>query len=153
MLADEPEPVDEPEPAGRPERADSSPEPSRSPVSVPLGDDGPQAPTQPPVDNAPEPAQPSEAPAPDGAAAIKVGVDLVRDRALTYTVRVVVTADESLSGLRLSLPVNGKVSSVGGAREAGRRHPGDRIGEEPEGGRETGRRLHRVRQGGASPDL
>ncbi|MDP9849490.1 hypothetical protein [Streptosporangium lutulentum] len=115
VLADEPEPVDEPEPAGRPERADSSPEPSRSPVSVPLGDDGPQAPTQPPVDNAPEPAQPSEAPAPDGAAAIKVGVDLVRDRALTYTVRVVVTADESLSGLRLSLPVNGKVSSVGGA--------------------------------------
>ncbi|AWS46370.1 hypothetical protein [Streptosporangium sp. 'caverna'] len=106
--ADGPKLADEPEPAAGPEE---SPEPSSSPASGPLSADETDA----PVDTAPAPAQTSEAPAPNGPAAIRVGVDLVREKSRDYTVRLVVTAGQRVNGLRLSLPVNGRVSSVSGA--------------------------------------
>ncbi|SNT62743.1 hypothetical protein SAMN05216276_109320 [Streptosporangium subroseum] len=110
--ADGPELADEPESADRPEE---SPEPSSSPVSGPLEADETDAPAQPPVDTAPAPAQTSEAPAPNGPATIRVGAGVVREKSREYTVRLVVTAGQRVNGLRLSLPVSGRVSSVSGA--------------------------------------
>jgi hypothetical protein len=109
--ADGPKLADDPEPADRPEEG---PEPSSSPA-VPLEADETGAPAQSPVDTAPTPAQTSEAPAPNGPATIRVGVDLVREKSRDYTVRLVVTAGQRVNGLRLSLPVSGRVSSVNGA--------------------------------------
>jgi hypothetical protein len=110
--ADEPESADRPE-SGSPEPMDA-PEPSQSSTSVPLADDGVQAPAQPPTSTTP--TQAPEAATPAAATAIRVDVDLMREQARTsYTVKVVVAADERLDGVRLSLPVSGRVSSVNGA--------------------------------------
>ncbi|MEV6861086.1 hypothetical protein AB0M44_08795 [Streptosporangium subroseum] len=110
--ADGPRLADEPGPPATPEE---SPEPSSSPVPGPLDADETNAPAQPPVDTAPAPDQTSEAPAPNGPATIRVGADLVREKSREYTVRLVVTAGQRVNGLRLSLPVSGRVSSVSGA--------------------------------------
>jgi hypothetical protein len=115
--ADGPEPADRtesdrPEPTDRPARADA-PEPSRSPTSAPPADGGAHAPAQPPATT---PTQAPEATTPAVAKAISVDVDLVREQARSsYTVKVVVAADERLDGVQLSLPVSGRVSSVSGA--------------------------------------
>ncbi|MEU4409533.1 hypothetical protein AB0F88_33900 [Streptosporangium sp. NPDC023963] len=77
---------------------------------------------------APEPP-PSSSPGPDpvpsetassaaplaGGAAITVGADIVQERSRTYTVELVVAANESVEYLQVSVPVSGEVTSVSGA--------------------------------------
>lgn len=50
-----------------------------------------------------------------GGAMIMVGAALVRSRAQSYTVKLVVAADESVENLKVSVPVSGTVSSASGA--------------------------------------
>ncbi|MEV4377003.1 hypothetical protein [Streptosporangium sp. NPDC049644] len=102
---------DEPSPTGEPE-----PTPTSEPLIV--GNHRTPAPEQSPSTTAPVPVPTDtfEAPAPAaGGAMIMVGAALVKSRAQSYTVRLVVAADESVEKLRVSVPVNGTVSSVHGA--------------------------------------
>ncbi|WP_433365806.1 hypothetical protein [Streptosporangium sp. CA-115845] len=105
LASDEPSPTDEPEP---------------TPTSEPLivGDHRTPTPEQSPSTTAPAPVPTGtfEAPVPAaGGAMIMVGAALVRSRAQSYTVELVVAADESVENLKVSVPVNGTVSSVSGA--------------------------------------
>lgn len=91
------------------------PEPSPSITSEPLVvDRRTQNPVPSPAVTEPAPTE-AFTPAPVGGAAISVGFDLVSERARTYTVELVIVADESLTDLTLSLPVRGEVFSVTGA--------------------------------------
>ncbi|WP_344967709.1 hypothetical protein [Streptosporangium fragile] len=102
-VADDPLPTDEPEP-------------SPSPTSQTLvGGHRTEAPSQPfPSETAPAPVQTS-APPPAGGVVITVGADLVQTKKEVYTVKLVVAADEAVTGLALSVPVGGEVTSVQGA--------------------------------------
>ncbi|WP_030913582.1 hypothetical protein [Streptosporangium amethystogenes] len=102
---------DEPSPTGEPEPTSTS-----EPLIV--GDHRTPAPAQSSSTTAPAPVPTDtfEAPAPAaGGAMIMVGAALVRSRAQSYTVRLVVAADESVENLKVSVPVDGTVSAVSGA--------------------------------------
>jgi|GEM_PF-5699858 len=98
---------------------DSSPtdEPSPTHQSLVVGEQTP-APER-PLNSAgpdPVPGEPTfSAPPAAGGAAITVGAGVVRDRSRTYTVELVVAANENVANLRVSVPVSGEVSSVSGA--------------------------------------
>ncbi|GGQ03241.1 hypothetical protein GCM10010140_36900 [Streptosporangium pseudovulgare] len=100
----------------------------------------PQATAPPPVEQTPETqpstAEPAAASVPG--AALRVGFGVVRQRQQAYTARLVVAADERLSGLDLSLPVGGEVTSVEGA---GWRQDGDTLVIESAEDMDAGERL------------
>ncbi|WP_326643977.1 hypothetical protein OG884_08875 [Streptosporangium sp. NBC_01755] len=105
LATDEPSSTDKPEP---------------TPTSEPLvvGDHRTPAPEQSPSTTAPAPVPSDtfEPPVPAaGGAMIMVGAALVRSRAQSYTVKLVVAADESVENLKVSVPVSGTVSSASGA--------------------------------------
>ncbi|WP_344917911.1 hypothetical protein [Streptosporangium oxazolinicum] len=108
-------------PTDEPSRTDeSADEPTSGPTSQSLvvGDQT-QAPTESPLSSAGPDPVPTEttfsAPPPAGGAAITVGADVVSDRSRSYTVELVVAADENVENLKVSVPVSGEVSSVTGA--------------------------------------
>ncbi len=101
------ESADEPEPSFTPDTpqplvaGDRTPAPEQSPSSA-----GPD----------PVPSETAFSAAPlAGGAAITVGADIVRERSRTYTVELVVAANESVERLKVSVPVSGEVTSVSGA--------------------------------------
>ncbi|WP_326825157.1 hypothetical protein [Streptosporangium sp. NBC_01756] len=105
------------EPARRTESPES--EPSSTDKSLVTGtrtqEPAPAA-TQSPATPPAQTAVPETSPAPAAAAAaLRVGFGVVKEKEETYTARLVVTADETLAGLTLSLPVGGEVASVSGA--------------------------------------
>ncbi|GAA4223515.1 hypothetical protein FHR32_001298 [Streptosporangium album] len=104
-----------------PPRPTDSPEPGPSTTGKSLvtgtrTQEPSQTATQPPV------TPPSQTTIPEtqhnpaaGGAALRVGFGVVDEKQEVYTARLVVTADEKLAGLTLSLPVGGEVASVAGA--------------------------------------
>lgn len=108
-LTDEPSLTDE-----------SADEPTSDPTPQPLVvSDRTQAPAELPLNSAGPDPVPSEttfsAPPPAGGAAITVGADVVQDGSRSYTVELVVAANENVENLKVSVPVSGEVSSVSGA--------------------------------------
>ncbi|MFF3439856.1 hypothetical protein [Streptosporangium sp. NPDC002721] len=119
-----------PTPTRKPTRAPSDTD--ESSASDEAADEPAPTPTQEPLvvgERTPAPEQPLGSAEPDpvpsettsstpplaGGAAITVGADIVSDRARTYTVELVVAADESVERLKVSVPVSSEVTSVSGA--------------------------------------
>ncbi|MER6831291.1 hypothetical protein ABT352_35240 [Streptosporangium sp. NPDC000563] len=102
----------------RPDDSSPTDEPGSAPEPLVVGEQTP-APAEQPLSSAgPDPA-PSEttfvAPPSAGGAAITVGAGVVRESSRTYTVELVVAANENVANLTVSLPVSGEISSVRGA--------------------------------------
>ncbi|WP_433243952.1 hypothetical protein ACQPYK_40785 [Streptosporangium sp. CA-135522] len=125
----------------QPPRPTEEPEPQPDPTDQSaVTDTRTQDPAHTPTATEP-PSQPSptapETPA-AGGAPVTVGYDLVKERQEVYTAKLVVTTGDRITGLTLSLPVGGEVTSLTGAEW---KQDGDTLILEPSGGLEAGEDL------------